>query len=946
MSRKLTVIALIVVGLHFYEVLFFGTSATGSLLANSLQIFASTFAATMCFGAFRRARGLARPFWILVGLSLATWGIANLGWMYYENYLGIQPPTPSLVRFLFNAQGMFFVVALLLDQERDSPRLDFEAYLDFLQILVVFTFLYVTIYFVPTRHMDSRNGLVVETWIVLGENFLVAILAGIQTLRARRQDFRTLYRQLAIYLAIYAVGSAIAEISQSIFDIPTGTFYDLAWTIPLLSCGVWAGNWKQASTELKVYRRKSIRGRIITNALLALAPLLALFQFVRMGREWQVLGSILLGISILCYAVRLGVIEFLQQRGTEIVRRQTLAMDSTTDGMAILNKQGEYIYVNAAFTAMMGYALAEEMVGTQWRRVFDPEDVQRIEGEIQSAISQSGRWAGQMLVHRSSGGVFPMEIAITGLPDGGWVTVSRDITERHQAEKARVDAEAKYRMLIEQVAAISYIAELGVAGQWFYVSPQVEKILGFTPDEWLANSKKWMDHVLPEDCPRVQAAEEASGNGEPYQAEYRMVRKDGRVIWVSDTAVTVHGSGSHPLMEGLIVDITERKQLESQLQQSSKMEAVGRLAGGIAHDFNNLLTIIRGYTELALNRAASQPELRSDIERIENASERAAALVRQLLAFSRRQVLQPKTIDLNVIVLNLDKLLRRLMDEHIEMITRVDQNVGAVKADPTQIEQVIMNLVVNARDAMPKGGCLTLETKNVELDAAYARDHSPVRPGSYVMLAVSDTGTGMDADTVAHIFEPFYTTKEHARGTGLGLSTVYGIVKQSGGYIWVHSQPGQGSEFKVYLPRVAEPASEEVVGKRSSAKRGGTETILLVEDEQAVRELTQTVLTSQGYRVMVAADAADAERICEKHRGEIQLLLTDVVMPGVSGRELAQRISLRRPGIRVLFMSGYTDNIIAQGGLLEEGMAFLQKPFTPTGLIHKIRDVLNQTPAR
>jgi len=593
---------------------------------------------------------------------------------------------------------------------------------------------------------------------------------------------------------------------------------------------------------------------------------------------------------------------------------------------------------------MMGYALPEEMVGTHWRRVVDPNDVQRIESDIQEAITRSGRWAGQMLVHRTSGGVFPMEIAITGLPDGGWVTVSRDITERHDAEKARVDAEAKYRLLIEQVAAISYIAELGESGQWYYVSPQVEKILGYSPDEWLANSKHWMQYVVTEDHSRVFAAEEAGARGEPYQAEFRMVRKDGRVIWVSDTAVTVRGSDSHPLMEGLIVDITERKQLESQLQQSSKMEAVGRLAGGIAHDFNNLLTVIRGYTELALNRATSQPQLRSDIERIESASERAAALVRQLLAFSRRQVLQPKTIDLNTIVLNLDTLLRRLMDEQIEMITRVDENAGAVKADPTQIEQVIMNLVVNARDAMPKGGCLTLETQNVELDSTYAADHAPVQPGSYVMLAVSDTGVGMDAETVAHIFEPFYTTKENARGTGLGLSTVYGIVKQSGGYIWVYSEPGQGSTFKVYLPRVDEAASTEVKHKRGTAKKRGTETILLVEDEEAVRELTRIVLTAHGYQVVVAADSADAERLCEEHAGEIQLLLTDVIMPGVSGRELARRITLRRPKMRVLFMSGYTYNVIAQGGLLEEGTAFLQKPFTPTGLVHKIRDVLNHTP--
>jgi nitrogen-specific signal transduction histidine kinase/ActR/RegA family two-component response regulator len=396
-------------------------------------------------------------------------------------------------------------------------------------------------------------------------------------------------------------------------------------------------------------------------------------------------------------------------------------------------------------------------------------------------------------------------------------------------------------------------------------------------------------------------------------------------------------------MEGIIVDVTERKQLETQLQQSRKMEAVGRLAGGIAHDFNNLLTIITGYTDLALSRSSVPLELRTDIERIENAAGRAAALVRQLLAFSRKQVLQPKTLDLNGIVVNMDKLLRRLIDDNIEMVTQVEENLGKVKADPAQIEQVIMNLVVNARDAMPKGGRLTLETCNVDLDANYAVDHVSVKPGPYIMLAVSDTGVGMDAETVAHIFEPFYTTKESGRGTGLGLSTVYGIVKQSGGYIWVYSELGKGSTFKVYLPRVEEELEELGPERTVSREERGTGTILLVEDEEAVRELVQSILAGRGYNVLVADSPWQAEEVASKYAGEINLLLTDVVMPGRSGRELAARITARRPNIRVLYMSGYTENVVTSGGLLEEGLAFLQKPFSPKALLHKIREVLSHT---
>src|ERR1700704_5058874 len=517
------------------------------------------------------------------------------------------------------------------------------------------------------------------------------------------------------------------------------------------------------------------------------------------------------------------------------------------------------------------------------------------------------------------------------------------MTAKRDAENARAQAEAKYRMLVEQVAAISYIAELGSHGEWLYVSPQVETMFGFSAEEWLTDSRAWTKHVHAEDQNIVEAAEEASRRGEPFQAEYRVVRKDGRVIWVSDTAVVVEGSNAHPLMEGIIVDITERKQLETQLQQARRMEAIGRLAGGIAHDFNNLLTIIKGYAELAMKRPKVSPELHTDIERIEDASERASTLVRQLLAFSRRQVLQPKLLDLNSIVMGLDKLLRRLMDEAIQMSTVTGKNIGTIKADPGQMEQVIMNLVVNARDAMPNGGGLTVETANVDLGGGDASDHATVKPGQYVMLAVSDTGTGMSPETVAHIFEPFYTTKESGRGTGLGLSTVYGIVKQSGGYIWVYSELGKGTTFKVYLPRVKDavqaPAAAETP---ASTTRKGHETILLVEDEPDVRELTQMVLSERGYRVIEALTPEDAERLAGNNGAEIHLLLTEVVMPGMSGRELAKRLTGRYPNLRVLYMSGYTYNVMAQDGTLEEGISFLQKPFTPQVLTQKVREALDR----
>ena len=534
-------------------------------------------------------------------------------------------------------------------------------------------------------------------------------------------------------------------------------------------------------------------------------------------------------------------------------------------------------------------------------------------------------------------------MTITVMAQGGTVCVARDITRRLAAERARTETEIKYRALIEQVAAVSYIAELGVHGMWLYVSPQVETIFGYTPEEWLSQSDQWIRFIPAEDHPIIHAAEEACVSGRRFQAEYRITRKDGQIIWVSDTAVVVPGSDNHPLMEGIIVDITERKALENQLQQARRMEAVGRLAGGIAHDFNNLLTIIKGYVEMATNRSVAQPELRSDLQHIGDASERAGTLVRQLLAFSRKQVLKPKILDLNSIVLNLDKLLRRLLAETVEMKTIARKDVGAVKADPGQIEQVIMNLVVNARDAMPDGGRILIETSNVELDDTYAQDHATVRPGRYVMLAVTDTGIGMTSDTVAHIFEPFYTTKESGRGTGLGLSTVYGIVKQSGGYIWVYSEPGKGTTFKVYLPRVEERVEVSSTAQiPAPAARDGKETILLVEDEPSVRELTRMVLSKRGYAVLEALNPADAERLAGSHGAEIHLLLTDVVMPGMSGHELAKRLTARHGNLRVLYMSGYTHNVIAEDGTLEEGLSFLQKPFTPQVLAQKVRETLDR----
>jgi CheY-like chemotaxis protein len=365
------------------------------------------------------------------------------------------------------------------------------------------------------------------------------------------------------------------------------------------------------------------------------------------------------------------------------------------------------------------------------------------------------------------------------------------------------------------------------------------------------------------------------------------------------------------------------------------------LAGGIAHDFNNLLTVIAGYSRMLMDHLQNDPAAHGQVKKIEEAADRAASLTQQLLAFSRKQVLQPKVISLNGLVENLGSLLQRLIGEHIDLQTITASDLGRVKADAAQIEQVIMNLVVNARDAMPAGGQLTLETGNVDLDKSYSVDHPGVTPGPYVMLAVSDTGAGMTPETQERIFEPFFTTKELGRGTGLGLSMVYGIVKQSGGHIWIYSEVGHGTTFKIYFPRTEEAAESAALRQPAASTIRGTETILLVEDDQTLRDLVQSILASCGYSVVAPKDPQEAHIICEQRASDIQLLLTDVVMPGISGRALAQTILSRNPAVKILFMSGYTENAIVHHGVLDFGTHFLQKPFAPSTLARKVREVLD-----
>jgi PAS domain S-box-containing protein len=470
-------------------------------------------------------------------------------------------------------------------------------------------------------------------------------------------------------------------------------------------------------------------------------------------------------------------------------------------------------------------------------------------------------------------------------------------------------------------------------------------MLGYTREDLLAGLLDWRKLTPPgwaEASAKTSVELKTQGRARPFEKEY--LRKDGSRIPVL-VGVAPVGDGQ---TIALSVDLTERNQaaaamtnLEAQLRQAQKMEAVGRLAGGVAHDFNNVLSVILSYAEVILDDLKPADPLRADIEEIRKAASRAAALTRQLLLFSRQQIVEAQVIDLRDVLTSMDKMLQRILGEDVELAVVLPKSGGRVKVDPTHVEQVILNLVVNARDAMPTGGKLTVETGNVVLDENYARNHLPAKAGAYVMLSVSDTGIGMDRDTQARIFEPFFTTKEIGKGTGLGLSTVFGIVQQSGGNIWVDSEPGNGTTFKVYLPRVD---AEVDVPQHAAAPATlrGTETILVVEDEEQVRTMIVTVLRRQGYDVMVAENAGEALLLCEKHPGKIDLLLTDVVMPQMSGPELSKRLTATRPETKVLCMSGYTDDSIVRHGGLDGCGAFIQKPITPASLTRKLREVLDK----
>lgn len=622
-------------------------------------------------------------------------------------------------------------------------------------------------------------------------------------------------------------------------------------------------------------------------------------------------------------------------------------VESATDAIVGADGKGNIVLWNSMAERMFGYPPGEilgrpvALLMPERFQQAHKAGLERVAGGGPPTLSGPTR---ELVGLRKDGTEFPIELSFTVMQEGAesfFTAIIRDISERRQAEAALREREERFRLLAHNAQDLIYRYRFRPIPGFEYVSPAATPITGYTPEEHYADPELGLKVIHPEDRHVIERILK-TGEVPEGPLTLRWVRKDGRVIWTEQRNVVVRdSSGNIVAVEGIARDITERRQLEEQLRQAQKMEGIGQLAGGVAHDFNNLLTVINGYSDLLLNRLPEHHPMREDVDEIRKAGERARSLTRQLLAFSRKQILEPRVLDLNLLVTEAEKMLKRLIGEDIELVKVLDPRLGRMKADQGQIEQVILNLAVNSRDAMPRGGRLTLETSNVELDENYARAHLAVRPGPYLMLAVSDSGCGMDKETQARLFEPFFTTKGPGKGTGLGLATVYGIVKQSGGSIWVYSEPGKGTTFKTYFPQVEEETPTRARRKAPPPTREGSETILLAEDENTVRRFTRQVLEMNGYTVLEACHGVEALEVCERHKGPIHLMVTDVVMPKMSGRELAERLARLRPEMKVLYLSGYTTNAIVHHGVLDSDAAFLQKPFTPGALALKVREVLD-----
>ncbi len=900
----------------------------------------------VCWLASRQASPFGRRVWRLVCFSTLLTAIGQALYTYYYDYLhaplGTLWPSDVLVFFWIVPAMM----TLFLSPRDPGSGFRWLRVCDFVQVCTLVLAVELSQIYVPSRWQAAGQSMELRS-LNAGIFFFGAIALSflVRGLLSLDRTAKAFFLRVGGFLAVHGIVLNGTLYYQASGHYRQGAWPDLCWTVSycllILIAGTWNEREQQPSVEPRPHRLQ---------LLAQFSPLLipaVVFPLVLSIAQEQFLWSVfLVMVSFAAASGRLFVVQKqLLVSSLELEKNLSLLQgitEGTTDAVFVKDLEGRYLMMNSAGARILGRSV-DDVLGKDDTEVFNPDAgraiMTRDRAVVQSGETQTYEEPGTV------GGVTRLYLATKGPfrdPNGqviGLLGICRDITDRKRAEEEIRQSQQKLRIHFEHtpLAVVEWDLKFRVAA-W---NPSAERIFGYTRDEAMGQHATFI--VPPQFRQHVeevwQGLLQQSGGG---RSTNDNVTKSGRTIsceWYNTPLVD--DSGRVLGVASLAQDVTERVALEERLRQSQKMEAIGRLAGGVAHDFNNLLTVILGYAQILADGVPAASRLADSTSQIKSAAERAAGITRQLLAFSRKQVLSPRVINLNDTMMNLDSLLRRLIGEDIEVLTVPANDVGLVKADPGQIEQVIMNLALNARDAMPHGGKMTLETANAQLDQGYASEHQPIAPGHYVMLAVSDTGLGMSPEVQARIFEPFFTTKEVGKGTGLGLSTVYGIVKQSGGYIWVYSEPKRGTTFKIYFPCVDQVAETPDADKRPSNALRGTETILLVEDDSQLRQLSSSVLSHCGYEVLVANGPEEGLAMCKDNHRDIRLLITDVVMPGMNGRQLAEQIQGVSPKTRVLYISGYTNNGIVHYGVLDEGLWFLAKPFTLSALVGKVREVLD-----
>jgi two-component system, cell cycle sensor histidine kinase and response regulator CckA len=945
-SRNTLIFACLLVFVHVAVLGGLSHTPLESHLSELIQATLGALCVVASVQASRRSEAFPRLFWRLAALSFCVLVLAetvSITFTLLHSEAVVQQFTEVLFLFWFGP----LTIALFLPSD-SAPR-KFAALVIFDLTQAILFWLAVYVYFSLLPQQLSGTDLIHSAW----NRSLIynGVLVGAFTLRSvftNSTTVRSLFGRMGLFLLL----SSVADLYFSFpgMNLDSGDWYDLVWSSLLLLPIAIATNWRTPEELGTTSAPRQTRDLVGRHMFPLVYSFLVLTMCVQIAREHLALASMFVFTSFLCFSGRMFIMQRQQERtegALSLAENQCRAIvENAVEGIFQTTPEGGYVSANPTMARMYGFESPEELVSNVkdiGRQVYvDPDRRAQFKRAMQEhGIVQDFEYQ----VYRKDGTKIWLSENARAVRDSNdailyYEGTVQDISDRKRAEEELRKREVQYRRLIENIPEVVWTAD--ERGNILFIGEKITNIFGYTPEEIRREGAPlWRGRMHEDDRERVRKAyAKLFSENCPVDVEYRIQHRDGHWMRWHDRAVAFEERDGQRYADGLLSDITESSRLEEQFRQAQKMEAVGRLASGVAHDFNNLLMVIQGNADVMRDRLYPADAQRKNLEEIQKAAQRAASLTRQLLAFSRMQVLNPKIVDLNVVVAEIGKMLQRLIGEDIELTLAPGSGLVNVKADQGQIEQVILNLAVNARDAMPRGGKLTIETSLVEVDEDYSHRHHALQPGIYVLLSVTDTGVGMDAQTQARIFEPFFTTKGVGAGTGLGLATVYGIVKQSGGWIWVYSEPGRGTTFKVYLPQAREVP--ETAGQREArpAPPRGAETILLAEDQDSIRELIGESLERNGYKVLVASNGLEALEIAARYKGTIDLLVTDVVMPQMGGRESAKRLTAMRPEIKVVFMSGYAEYPGAESGILDASSVCLQKPFSMNTLLHKIREVL------